>query len=178
VRQYVTERSDRIAMLAWLDGVDASERAREAALEVAAGVAAQLTLRGAGLDLLMVDDRALRVEPRTGRNALDLVLDRLAVHRLAEAEAVVEAVLAAHESALSTLVLITADEGPRRHALVSSLVRRGLPVRWVSIVEGDEAAKVAPEETKGAPMTRLSVADVERGHRDHRRRAIPTRRAS
>jgi uncharacterized protein (DUF58 family) len=176
VRQYVTERSDRVALLVWLDGVDASERAREAALEVAAGVAAQLTLRGAGLDLLMVDDRALRVEPRTGTNALDLVLDRLAVHRLTEAESVVEAVLVGHESALSTLVLVTADESPRRHAFVSGLVRRGLPVRWVSLVE--EAAKEPPAENSGAPITRLSVETVERGHQEDRRSAAKVRVAS
>jgi uncharacterized protein (DUF58 family) len=168
VRQYVTERSDRVALLVWVDGVHASERAREAALEVAAGAAASLALRGAGLDLLVVDDRPLRVEPRQGPSALDLVLDRLAVHRLTEEEALPEAVLDEQEGGLSSVVLVTADEEPRRHALVSSLIRRGLPVRWVSVQEDDRRGPAAPvaraTDVAGAPITRISVARVEQAH--------------
>jgi uncharacterized protein (DUF58 family) len=168
VRQYVTERSSGVALLVWVDGARATERAREAALEVAAGTAAFLALRGAGLDLLVVDDRALRVEPRSGRSALDLVLDRLAVHRLSEGEALLDAALEAHESGLSTLVLVTADEEPRRHALVSSLARRGFPVQWIS-VEEDDRRGAAPARERGSPpdgaaITRISVARVEQGH--------------
>ena len=72
----VTERADHIALLVWIDGAEATESAREAALEIAAGAAPSLALRGAGLDLLLVDDAAFRIEPRSGRNALNRVLDR------------------------------------------------------------------------------------------------------
>jgi len=163
VRQYVAERADRVALLVWLDGAESSERAREAALEVAAGAASFLTLRGAGLDLLVVDEGVLRVEPRAGRSALDLVLDRLAVHGLSQKETLPEALLAAEIGALSTLVLVTADEGPRRHALVASLVQRGLPVRWLSVVE-DSARAAQNHEAAGAPITRISVERIEAQH--------------
>jgi uncharacterized protein (DUF58 family) len=166
VRQYVDEQRDRVALLVWVDGAEASERAREAALSVAAGAAASLTLHGAGLDLLVVDDRPLRVEPRTGASALDQVVDRLAVHRLTEEEAVPEAVIDAHRGGLSTVVLVTADEDPRRRALIGALARRGLPVRWLSVVEDDRRGAPPPPlasqvEVAGAPVTRISVARVE-----------------
>jgi uncharacterized protein (DUF58 family) len=167
VRQYVAERSDRVALLVWVDGAAATEDAREAAIEVAAGAAAFLALRSGGLDLLVVDGEALPVAPRSGRNALDLVLDRLAVHALTSEEALPDAALDAHESGLSTLILVTADEEPRRRALVSSLVRRGLPIQWLSVVQGeprgpgpahDRAAAIA-----GAPITRIPMASLARG---------------
>jgi len=170
VRQYVAERADRVALVVWLDGTDSSERAREAALEVAAGAAAFLALRGAGLDLLVVDDRALRVSPRAGRSALDLVLDRLAVHRFTEGDALPEAVLAGELGGLSSLVLVTADEGPRRHALVAKMAEAGLPVRWLVIEdEGPSGAEPASAtagatEVAGAPITRIAVARVEGAH--------------
>ncbi len=166
VRQYVDEQHDRVALLVWVDGGEASERAREAALSVAAGAASSLALHGAGIDLLIVDDRPVRVEPRTGASALDQVVDRLAVHRLTEDETVPEAVIDAHRSGLSTVVLVTADEEPRRGALVASLARRGLPVRWLSVVEDDLRGAPPPApaaEIAGAPVTRISVARVEKG---------------
>ena len=166
VRQYVTEHRDRVALLVWVDGATASERAREAALEIAAGAAASLTLRGAGLDLLLVDDRVLRVEPRAGRAALDLVLDRLGVHPLTPAETLPEAELETHAGGLSALVLVTADEDARRQALVASLARRGLPVRWLSVVEDERRGSVggAERDLAGARLTRIAVAEIERRH--------------
>jgi uncharacterized protein (DUF58 family) len=163
VRQYVDERRDRVALIVWVDGAEASERAREAALSVAAGVASSLTLHGAGVDLLVVDDRPLRVEPRTGASALDQIVDRLAVHRLTEDEAVPEAVIDAHRRGLTTVVLVTADEDARRHALLGALARRGLPARWLSVVEDDRGGPPPPPPPAGTPVTRMSVARVEQG---------------
>lgn len=155
IKTYLTERSDRVALLVAVDGDDATERAKEAALSVAAGVAARLSADGTGVGDLIVDGELARIEPRVGRAALEAVLDRLAVveltsRTLSREDATLE-LLAAH----SSTILVSADEGATRRALVERLRERAVPVLWVSVSE----AELASEEG----IVRVGVAEVERG---------------
>jgi len=139
VRTYIAERSDRVGVAVWVDGDDANEGSKEAALALAAGVAARLLAQGEGVSKLIIDGEAFAVAPRAGRAALDAVLDRLAVFATTTAEVPLEHSLAEACAGLSSLVLISPDATSRRRAVFDDLEKLGLPVRWV-VVSSDDAS--------------------------------------
>jgi uncharacterized protein (DUF58 family) len=155
VRTYAAESSVRTGLAVLVDGNDASERAKEAAISVAAGVAARLST-AEGLDLCIVDGAAHRIAPRLGRPALETALDRLAVHQLVSTDADVTASVEERASSLSALVLVTADVGPKRSELVRDLESRGLSVRWLVVLDPDAAPAARPERA-----TFVAIDDVE-----------------
>lgn len=139
MRTYIAERSDRVGVAVWVDGDDANEGSKEAALALAAGVAARLLAQGEGVSKLIIDGEAFAVAPRAGRAALDAVLDRLAVFATTTAEVPLEHSLAEACAGLSSLVLISPDATSRRRAVFDDLEKLGLPVRWV-VVSSDDAS--------------------------------------
>jgi uncharacterized protein (DUF58 family) len=145
VRSYVAEKSERVGIALALDGDAAGELEKEAALGLAAGVAAHLVKNGGGLSTLMLDIDRFAIEPRSGRAALDAVLDRLAVYNLTAADAPVEGAIEEAAKSLSSIVLITADQSPRRSSLVDRLGAAGIPVSWVCVV---------PDGAGGRPLAR------------------------
>ena len=157
VRTYAAESSVRTGLAVLVDGDVASERAKEAAISIAAGVAASLSSTD-GIDLLVMDDSAHRVTPRSGRPALEVVLDRLAVHPLTQDEADSAACLEQHRSSLSVLVLVTADGTPRRAELVRDLEARGLAVKWFVVRDPDSGNAPLPQ---GARV--FDVGEIEAG---------------
>jgi uncharacterized protein (DUF58 family) len=157
VRQWVDERSDRVGLAAALDGVEATEAAKESALSLVAGLASRIAA-GGGLHTLALDGRAFAIAPRTGPAALDATLDRLATHAITD-EALGDDVLAgALGGALSAVVLVTADEAPRRAVLVERLVRQGVPVRWIVVVPPNLPTRI--ERANGTP-DRVSTAQID-----------------
>lgn len=157
VRSYVAEKSERVGVALALDGDAAGETEKEAALSLAAGIAAFLVRSGGGLSTLLLDLERFAIEPRSGRAALDATLDRLAVHELAADEAPVEGAIEEAAKALSSLVLITADSTPRRAALVEKLGAAGIPVLWACVTPDGVPGGAAP----GARA--VSVSAIERG---------------
>jgi uncharacterized protein (DUF58 family) len=159
VRTYVAERSDRVGIVVWVDGDDANESSKEAALTLAAGVAARLLAQGEGVDRLVIDGEVFVVAPRSGRAALDAVLDRLAVFATTTSEIDIEPTLSETVASLSSLVLICADDSPRRRSLVAELERVGIPLRWVVIAEqageGERPLRVARAEIEGLGVIRV-----------------------
>lgn len=159
VRTYVAERSDRVGIVVWVDGDDAKESTKEAALTLAAGVAARLLAQGEGVDRLVIDSEVFVVAPRSGRAALDAVLDRLAVFATTTNEVDIEPTLSEAASSLSSLVLIAADDSPRRRRLLAELERVGIPLRWVVVGEdggeGERPVRVSQAEIEGAGVIRV-----------------------
>jgi uncharacterized protein (DUF58 family) len=154
VRTYAAENSVKVGLALVVDGDHATERTKEAAISLAAGVTARLASE-AGLDLLLVDTEATVISPRAGKPALDSVLDRLAVHELTTKDTDAAAAIEERVGPLSALVLVTADSSPARRALVRDLRAQGLDVHWMVAVE--EAA-AAPDP---ADATGVTVADIE-----------------
>lgn len=159
VRTYVAERSDRVGIVVWVDGDEAKESTKEAALTLAAGVAARLLAQGEGVDRLVIDNETFVVAPRSGRAALDAVLDRLAVFATTTSAIDIEPTLAETASTLSSLVLISADDSPRRHRLVAELERVGIPLRWVVVAEdggeGERPLRVTQASVEGLGVIRV-----------------------
>lgn len=155
VRQYVDERSDRVALVVALDATLAPEARVEAAISLAAGIAARLTAAdGPGLDHLVLGERSVRIEPRRGRAALELVLDALAKHVAAQREETPMAHLEPLLPSLSTVVLVTSDHAPRRRALRDEIERAGAPCRWIEVIDDGGPAE-APRALEVGPITRL-----------------------
>lgn len=120
-------------------------------------MAAHLVKNGGGLSTLMLDIDRFAIEPRSGRAALDAVLDRLAVYNLTAADAPVEGAIEEAAKSLSSIVLITADQSPRRSSLVDRLGAAGIPVSWVCVVP-DGAGAAA-----GSTVRFVSASAIERG---------------
>jgi uncharacterized protein (DUF58 family) len=137
VRSYVAEKSERVGVALALDGDEAGELEKEAALSLAAGIVAHAVKTGSGLATLHIDLDRFIIEPRGGRAALEASLDRLAVHELTAKEEPVEAAIEEAASSLSSIVLVTADDTPRRKALVERLRSAGTPVRWFCVTAAD-----------------------------------------
>ncbi len=152
VRSYVAERTERVMLALALDGDEASENAKEAALGLAAGIAAAMVKGGGGLAALVLDIETFRVEPRTGHAALDAVLDRLGVHQLSDAEKPIAETLKETAPSASSVVLVTADESPRRRAIVDGLALRGVPLRWVRVLEKGAADRGADDRVTRVPL--------------------------
>ncbi len=139
VRNYAAEQTERVALAVVLDGETASDDVKEATISLAAGVAAALVRRGTGLDALLIDDKVVRFEARSGQTALDAVLDRLATHVLEDDDRPSSGALVALGPELSSLVVVSAHAGPAD--AVTELRARGLPVRWLRVVEGDAGSR-------------------------------------
>lgn len=159
VKSFVAERSERTAVALLLDDELGGELEKEAALSLAAGVIAHLSQSGSAVSTLAIDLEHFRIEPRSGRAALDAALDRLSVHNLTTAVEPVEEGLIEMAGGLSSLVLITADEGERRRSVVSQLTSLGLPVRWFRVVATEEEAS-SGETSSNGPM-RISRASID-----------------
>jgi uncharacterized protein (DUF58 family) len=156
VRMYVAEQSDRVGLAVAVDGDSATDEVKEAAISVAAGVAAALVRQGAGIDLLVVGGAAHSIEPRIGRSALDGVLDRLATLVLSDERADFDAAIEERAPSLSTLVVVTADDAHR--GSIERLQGSGLPVRWIWV--HGEAETGGPGDPTCVP-----ASEVERGRR-------------
>jgi uncharacterized protein (DUF58 family) len=146
VRQHFDECNEQVMVAVLVDGREASERAKEATLCVAAGVAARLALHGGGIDALLINDEAFEIRPRTGARALDAVLDHLAVHELVSSERAVLGAVRERLAATSGLVVVSAGASDRGRALVEAARARGLPCRWALVVEAGRASIAPPLE--------------------------------
>ena len=157
VRHYVDERADRVALVLAVDATRAPERRVEAAISLAAGIAARLANGdGTGLDQLVLGERSVRVEPRNGRGAVDLVLDALAKLSLDDRTVDTLAHLEAILPSLSTVVLVTSDHEPRRHELREAIEQSGVPCRWIEVVD-DGGVGEAPRFVEVGPIERLEA---------------------
>lgn len=172
IKTYLTERSDRVGLIVMLDGAEATEREKEAALSLAAGIAARLCHDGDGVGDLILDGEAVRIEPRLGRAALEAVLDRLGVVRLTAQDLAREDAALELSGAHSSVVLVTADKSPARVRLARGLAERGVPLRWFVVAEDETAPPpegvvgVGPDEARrglpeGAEV--VSLAAIEAG---------------
>ncbi len=155
---YQAEQAERVGLALVLDGDDATDDLKESAISLAAGVAAALIQRSSGVDLLLIDDKAGKVSPRTGRNALDSILDRLATHVLRDDAALSAHALEEVAPTLSALVLITASDALA--PTVETLRARGLPVRWLRVVDGAGEASASAEDPR---ELRVSSRTIDRG---------------
>jgi uncharacterized protein (DUF58 family) len=162
VRQYFDERHDRACLAVLVDGVEASERAKEATISLAAGAASRLALHEGGLDMLLIDDEPFPILPRCGARALDAVLDRLAVHELTDAERAAQAALRERLAEMSSLVVISAEVTQRARDVVDAARARGVPARWTIVTDSSldlhavpaTAAMVEAEAVEaGRPVT-------------------------
>lgn len=133
VRTYAAEQTERIGVALAIDGEEATDEQKEAAISLAAGVVAALVRRGTGIDALIINDDAVRFESRTGQPALDAVLDRLGTHVLRDDDRDVGRAIEALGPELSSLVVISAHDGPAK--AIRELRARGLPVRWLRVVD-------------------------------------------
>lgn len=133
VRTYVAEQTERVAIALVVDGEEAADELKEAAISLAAGVAAALIRRGTGIDALLINDSVVRFESRAGQPALDAVLDRLGTHVLVDDDRDARTAIETLGPELSSLVVISAHDGPAK--AVRDLRSRGLPVRWLRVVE-------------------------------------------
>ncbi len=157
VRHYVDERADRVALVLALDATRAPERRVEAAISLAAGIAARLANGdGTGLDQLVLGERSARVQPRNGRGAVDLVLDALAKMRIDDRKANTLAHLEPILPSLSTIVLVTSDHEPRRNKLREAIEASGVPCRWIEVVDDGEAGE-APRVVETGRIERLEA---------------------
>ena len=143
VRQYSAERSDRVTLVALVDSTGESELTKEAALSLAAGVAARLTLHEGGLDRLQINDESFAVRPRSGPRALDTVLDRLAVHTLTTRECSALGALRDGLASTSSLVVVSAGVPQCAPQLVTAARAGGVPCLWVAVAESHPAAQGA-----------------------------------
>jgi uncharacterized protein (DUF58 family) len=143
VRQYTAERSDRVSLVVLVDGSAVSELTKEAALSLAAGVAARLALHEGGLDWVQLNDESFVVRPRSGPRALDAVLDRLAVHSLTTRKCSALGALRDGLAATSALVLISAGVTPCARQLVAAAHLAGTPFRWAAVTESEEPVEGA-----------------------------------
>jgi uncharacterized protein (DUF58 family) len=160
VRQYVDERRDRVALAVLVDGGEVSERTKEAALSVAAGVAARLVHHEGGLDLLLLDDCGFGVVPRTGMRALDTVLDRLAVHTLVDEPRRVAEAFLERLGGVSSVVLVTAGLSERALAMHAEARERAVPIKLVVVRDPESELGEVPTEASV-----LELSDVEEGRK-------------
>ena len=158
VRQYVDEREDRIALAVLVDGPDAREHVKEAALSLAAGAAARLAFHESGLDNLSINDEWFDVMPRSGAKALDRVLDRLGVHELTRRSCSAGSSFRQRLAGISTLVLITAGSTRCAREIVDIAAARGIPCRWAIVTEPGYAKASVPVDAVVVP-----AADIEDG---------------
>ncbi len=163
IKTYAAERSDRIGVAVLCDGDAVLDSTKEAALSLAAGITSRLLAQGDGVSLVCVDLTVFRVTPRSGRAALDAVLDRLAVHSLTQRVEPVEQSVLDIAPELSALFLVTSDDEPRRRALIDDLEQRGLPVVW-AVVHPTRPAKAPPHQgdrrAKYVDAARLEQGEV------------------
>ncbi len=139
VRTYVAEQTERVAIAVCVDGDEATDELKEAAISLAAGVAAAIVRKGAGIDAIVLDANVTRLSSRSGQAALDSVLDRLATHVLEDDDRAFEGALETVAPELSSLVVVSAHDGPR--AAIERLRSRGLPIRWLRVVEEEGSAQ-------------------------------------
>ncbi|MFO0613245.1 MAG: DUF58 domain-containing protein [Polyangiaceae bacterium] len=148
VRQFVEERSEGVALVVALDGTDAPEDQIEAAISLAAGVAA-LLVRTSGIEHLVIANEVTRVAPARGRAALDLVLDRLANIRPTPPALDAERALRDIAGTVTTAVVVTADDAPARASLIEAIRRLDVPARWVEVVA--DPSRRSPAQPRLAP---------------------------
>ena len=85
-------------------------------------------------------------------------LDRLATHAITDEPLGDDVLAGALGGSLSAIVLVTADDAPRRATLVERLVRQGFPVRWIVVVPPDAPTRI--ERANGTP-DRVSMTQIE-----------------
>ncbi len=158
VRQYVDEREDRVAVAVLVDGAEAGEHVKEAALSLAAGVAARLAFHAGGIDGLLVNEEWFDVEPRTGTRALDRVLDRLGVHELTKRPCTPGAQLRPRLSGISSLVLVSSGATPAAREVVDLAARRGTPCRWAIVTTPGFGSAEVPRDA-----IVIEAADIDEG---------------
>jgi uncharacterized protein (DUF58 family) len=158
VRQYVDEREDRVALAVLVDGARAGEHVKEAALSLAAGIAARLAFHEDGLDGLLVNDEWFGVEPRSGAKALDRVLDRLGVHELTRRDCSASSSLKERLGGVSSLVVVSAGASACARELVNMAAARGVPCRWAIVTEPGYGQARVPLDAVIVP-----AADIEDG---------------
>lgn len=156
VRTYVAEQTERIALAVVVDGDAASDEVKEAAISLAAGVAAALVRRGAGIDALLLNDKLTRLESRSGQPALDSVLDRLGTHVIEDDDRGSSRALEELGPELSSLVVVSAHDGPGK--TIGELRARGLPVRWLRVVQRLDEAQPA-----GSLDVTIAAATIDAG---------------
>lgn len=158
VKTYIAEKSERVGLALAIDDDLAADGTKEAALSLTAGIAAYLTRMGNGIGVLSIDLERFRIEPRSGRAALEAALDRLAVHEISKQIEPLEAGIEEGVQSLSTLIVVTADEAPRRRAMVERLRATGLPVVWASVT----SELIVGAQHEGGPR-RVEQSAIERG---------------
>lgn len=156
VREFVDPQDERVALVVVTGGAENSELEKEAALCVAAGVAARLTLHGRGVDVLLVDETPTRVQPRSGEAALDAVLDRLATLEFSNESTSSFAAAAEVFARCTCAVVISAGTDSALAGAVERMRKRGRPCPWVAVVN-DRRRPVHPAASK------VDVASVEAG---------------
>lgn len=158
VREFIDPRDERVALIVVTAVGEATELLKEAALSVASGVAARLTLHDRGLDLLVCDTDVVLVQPRSGQSALDVVLDRLATLELAANGANGLSAPAAALRGATSAIVVTAGAPVEVDQLVSHARQRGCVCTWAAVVDSKEDE--APESA-----TLVEVEDVSTGKR-------------
>ncbi len=166
VREHVREVSERGALVLIADR-SSDEALVEAAISLAAGVAAVMVRSESGLGMVALGAAVVVARPGCGapRAVLDDVLDRLATWRapdLLAADLVIGAI-EDHTSGVSTVVVVTCDrdrapgEVPdHAAATVEALRAAGLRVRVVLVVEEEGITS-----SEGGP-TRIGRGVIER----------------
>lgn len=155
VREYLDQRDDRVALLVLVDDPRVGEVVKEAALSLAAGVAARFALHGAGIDTLVIDDRRYAVRPRSGDGALDTVLDRLGTLEIDGSSSDPTGLVREVLNGATSAVIVSVGDGEQWSTLVRDAQVEGLPCRWAVVVE-----KQTGDVDSATVVTR---ADIESG---------------
>jgi uncharacterized protein (DUF58 family) len=160
VREYVDPRDQRVALVATTRGPGISEAEQEAALSLAAGVAARLALHGRGMDVLVCDEQVMAVEPRSGEAALDFVLDRLATLELTRDAQPALGAVAEVLSRCTSAVVVSAGADAELGTIVKRQREAGRPCSWAAIVARHDqpASEAAVRVTADAVVAAEAIA--------------------
>ncbi|MEM6788024.1 MAG: DUF58 domain-containing protein [Myxococcota bacterium] len=155
VRQYQPLRQRRVMLLVDTAVPGAGERALEAAISLAAGVAEHLVRTQ--LDRVVVGDEIHRLPP--GRAGLDRTLDLLATAEIHRAERdpldlVVDPVAA---------VIVTPSVEGRALAWLTSLEGRGVPVRLLRVAAAPWWSRTPPPPARHPRERVVEAVDIEKG---------------
>lgn len=155
VRQYRPLRHRRVMLLVDTATPKANERALEAAISLAAGVAEHLSRTQ--LDALVVGDERHPLPP--GRAGLDRALDLLAAAEIHEPET---DPLEAHAPTAAAVIVTASTEG-RAMEWLETLTRRGVPARVLRVhAPGFLSRKPAPP-SRHAREEVVEAEDIEKG---------------
>jgi uncharacterized protein (DUF58 family) len=131
VKQHVVERSVDVAVVCLFN--DKDEFLLEAAISLAAGAVIRLAEQDSGLDHLVLDARAHRIQPQRGRAASDYALGLLAKWK-PDHGASEDAILDAIPSAPRILLL---SQDARGESVATRLRVRGIAVLLIRVLDDD-----------------------------------------